>query len=753
MPGLGLTSPMLLVISLGIAAATCAVAWRRRAAAPVFTAVAVLLGLLSLTMAAGGLTWHRSGPGDVAVMVDLSASTRGAGYRNRTQLDRRIGQLLGGRPYRLIFFSQTNREMASPVVLEDLPGEHTEFKPPAAGAVVLFSDGRFELPAGAPPTYPVIDAMLDRPVDAAVVRMELRGSELAVATRNSGGPREMRVGGNKEEIPNGSSVTTRPVGEKEGEIVARLSAGDLWPENDTLTIASLPTWDSQRWWVGADAPHGNWRAMSAKQLPTEARAYLAPAVIVLNNVSAEGLSGLQMERLGQYVRDLGGAVVLLGGERAFAAGGYQGTMLETLSPLGSAPPQPTMRWMLLADSSGSMAAETNGRTRWQMAAEALVRLLPNLPHGDPVDVGNFAEKLNWWSRGKSASETMEMALPPTAATPRGPTNLEPALEQIADEADATTPSQLLVMTDAETRIENAGKLTERLRAGRIHLHLLAIGQGAGADELQKMAAATGGTVVRQMDPQQWAGSAVELMRGAMPRRLGRDPIDVRFREGILQGRSVLLWNRTWLKPQAAQLAEAQAAEGPIPLAARWQLGAGEVMGAAFAATAAEGERLAGLMARPPRDPSLHVTWESGAQLRVKVDAKRENEYRNGLGFGLELSGEDGKQSYPLRQVGPGSYEAVAPASGRPRIATVWCEGRAVDRFAVAGRYAAEFEDVGNDYGTLRELAARTGGEVIPPTWEKKIEFRAAGEEISMRSYLAMLGAVLIALGIARWRWA
>ena len=46
----------------------------------------------------------------------------------------------------------------------------------------------------------------------------------------------------------------------------------------------------------------------------------------------------QQQRLHQYVHDLGGSLILLGGERAFAAGNYSGSILEALSPLSSSPP-------------------------------------------------------------------------------------------------------------------------------------------------------------------------------------------------------------------------------------------------------------------------------------------------------------------------------------------------------------------------------------------------------------------------------
>ncbi|MDB5291237.1 MAG: hypothetical protein JWL69_2478, partial [Phycisphaerales bacterium] len=64
------------------------------------------LGSVLLCLAAGGVVWQRPTAGEVAVMVDLSPSTRTAGYRNRAALDRRITSLLGNAPHRVYYFAQ-----------------------------------------------------------------------------------------------------------------------------------------------------------------------------------------------------------------------------------------------------------------------------------------------------------------------------------------------------------------------------------------------------------------------------------------------------------------------------------------------------------------------------------------------------------------------------------------------------------------------------------------------------------------------
>ncbi len=366
----------------------------RRPAVHAFTLAACGFALLLLALAVGGLTWHRSsGATDVAVMVDLSASTRGASYRNRAELERRIAQLLGGVPYHVGYFSDRNiSSVADGPTLADLAGERTVFAPPAAGAVVLFSDARFELPAFAPPVFVVADPELDRTDDAGVDRLEARGKEVVAHVHNDGaGARRVTMAGGATQpsmaIDGGGAIAIAREVRKDARVAAaQVNGGDRWPENDGLSLPLTPPMRTQRWFVsrGGATPTGEWIAMKPAGLPGDGAAYLAPSVIVLDNLAAADFSGAQLARLEQYVRDLGGALVIAGGDRAFANGQYPGTALEALSPLASSPPTPSVHWMLLADSSGSMSEAVGETTRWQMAAGAVARLIAHLPPEDPV---------------------------------------------------------------------------------------------------------------------------------------------------------------------------------------------------------------------------------------------------------------------------------------------------------------------------------------------------------------------------------
>ena len=745
-----------------LAGSIALIAIRRRVDLGTVSATMILLGLVVLAMAAGGLTWKTTQHGEVAVMVDLSPSTRTAHYRTVQTLRRRVAQLLGTTRYRMIYFAAENRaKVPEGTLLDDLAAERTLFSPPAgAKAIVLFSDAQFDLPPGSPPVFAAVDPMLQDPPDAAVKRLEIRGKTLVATVGNQANqPRDVVLStGDIRTVANGTIVVTTPLHEPTSEALARLMGKDAWPENDALAIRVPPAIARQRWWIGTSQPTGDWNVIDPARLPDEAADYLRPSVIVLDNLAASDLTELQQQRLEQYARDLGGAIVIVGGDRAFAAGAYGGTTLEKLSPLASDPPTPTMHWIILGDSSGSMATRDASITRWQQVRAAMLKLLPSLPPEDPVTIGSFAENLRWWSVAKSARETAGMALPPVDVRPYGPTNLEDAMLKLIAAADAAMPKELLLLTDADAQMTKLDELRRGLIEKKIRLDLLALREdGRALGQLEELSRATGGQSIRELVPANWTQAIRKLYAKVGADRVVKQPVPVRFLGDLagLPARNVPVWNRTWLKKGAAAMAQADTAEGNLAMVGRWRVGAGEVVAVAFGANPREVEQIANLVAQPPRDPRFRIIWETGTDLRVTIDAVDGNTYLNGLSLELTISSATPAPStpslLPIPQTGPGRYDLAVESPREPAFAAVRQGNRVLDRTAVPGRYAREFDAIGNNVEAMNELTRRSGGRVIPPTQTKAIEFDWPSRDVPLTSWLATAGAILIAGGLLRWR--
>ncbi|MHC5544569.1 vWA domain-containing protein, partial [Singulisphaera rosea] len=117
-------------------------------------------------------------------------------------------------------------------------------------------------------------------------------------------------------------------------------------------------------------------------------------LLILSNVPATSLTRLQMEVARTYVKDLGGGLIMLGGDQSFGLGGYYKTTLEEILPVRSdfekEKEKPSLAMMLVVDKSGSMGGE-----KIEMAKEAARAAVELLGPADQVGVLAF-EGENFW---------------------------------------------------------------------------------------------------------------------------------------------------------------------------------------------------------------------------------------------------------------------------------------------------------------------------------------------------------------------
>ncbi len=717
---------MALSIIAGLMGAHATARIRRR------SLVLFAIGSLCLAISAGLPILRQSIPGSIAVMVDLSPSTRGATFRDPVALNRRILQLLGSHPYQLLGFSDRNQSIDLKAPLHDLECDQTCFTPPSVDAVILFSDGRFDLPAAAPPTFPVIDPALDDPADAAVTDLLLAGNRTTALVSGTNRPLHW-TGATPDPIAAAtrSSVEFATAAGGDVPVIASVDSTDLWPENNSLSILPPPPLQREKWWIGSNCPPG-WKALP--QLPTDASDYLSASVIALNNMPATDLSSVLQTRLTQYVRDLGGSLVIVGGNNAFAAGAYGGSLLDDLSPLSSNPPGPVMRWLIIADSSGSMAGNP-----WKTETDVIRGLLAQLPGNDLASIGDFARELRWWWHDTTAGNLAQRDPPDIA--PSGPTNLSAMLSQVGLQSDGAIPSQLLLLTDADADLPDPAGITAAFAQKKITLNLLALGHGSALPALRSIAQTTGGTVVEQSDPSRWITAADQLLKSAMPTRYQRTPVDLNPGPGHINE-----WNQTWAKADA-QVSQ-KAADSPM--LAEWRFGSGRVLAIAWPADPASIDQHARSIAVAPVDPRFDVKWKAGSTLSVTIDAMDHGQFLNDQRFAIEL--RDAQSSALLNrksisQTAPGQYALSIPAPHLPKLVTVLHDDQMIRQFSIAGRYAPEFDVIGNDRANLSTLAQRTGGKVILPGPVQPLSLQGPIRLVSVASEFAIAGFAGIAAGL------
>ena len=125
--------------------------------------------------------------------------------------------------------------------------------------------------------------------------------------------------------------------------------------------------------------------------------------LVLSNVPATAMTLQQMEILRTYVEDLGGGLVMIGGDQSFGLGGYYKTTLEEILPVRSnfekEKEKPSLAMVLVIDKSGSMGGE-----KIELAKDAAKGAAELLGPKDQLGVIAFDGSSYWVSELHSAAD-------------------------------------------------------------------------------------------------------------------------------------------------------------------------------------------------------------------------------------------------------------------------------------------------------------------------------------------------------------
>ena len=113
--------------------------------------------------------------------------------------------------------------------------------------------------------------------------------------------------------------------------------------------------------------------------------------VVIENVPAKELGRLKMERLAQFVEDLGGGLMLTGGQRSFGVGGYFNSPLDDVLPVSmeirDEHRKTRVAIAIALDRSGSMAVSVaGGKTKMDLANLGTADCVRLLSPGDSVAV-------------------------------------------------------------------------------------------------------------------------------------------------------------------------------------------------------------------------------------------------------------------------------------------------------------------------------------------------------------------------------
>ena len=268
---------------------------------------------------------------------------------------------------------------------------------------------------------------------------------------------------------------------------------------------------------------GGWSldVVPAARLDAHADGLDAYQAVVLDDVAVSDAGARFWNALAAAVRERGIGLLVLGGERSFARGGYRGSTLESLLPVASEPAaldQPASV-LFAVDKSGSMGEGSGGVDRFQLAQRAVLETARGLGPRDSLGLLVFDVVPHVLIPLGPAGDGIAALARDWRASPNGGTRLGPALEAAVSELEraATGRRILVVVTDGFADDAPIAELHARLARARVETIALAIGPDADVLALQRLFGPAEGQVLRVRE----TAELPVVMRSGLERRRAR----------------------------------------------------------------------------------------------------------------------------------------------------------------------------------------------------------------------------------------
>jgi len=491
--------------------------------------------------------------------------------------------------------------------------------------------------------------------------------------------------------------------------------------------------------------------------------------VLLQNVPADLVPPKTQRQLAGYVSDLGGGLVMIGGDESFGAGAWNNSPVDRILPVSSEIPSQTVlpsgALVLVLDRSGSMGSGVQGSqyTQQELANEAGVLALSTLFPRDLVGVVAFDSDAEWISAVRTNSNPRETAEKIRSIQPGGGTNIYPGL-RMAYEALAPVQTadaaikHVVLLSDGQSAPGDYHKVVGDMAKAGITLSTIGVGDGHDAKLLSDLANMGGGQyhpISNPNDLPQVFVKEAKTIRKNLIKEKTFDPVVRATGSPVMAdlGDPPVLHGlvRTEPKRDPRVFMPIVSEEGE-PVFAHWQVGLGRT--AAFTSDATNRwavdwlqwsgypdfwARMVRHVSRTTAGAGYDLLTEiEGDRLRIRLDASgasaledggarqggadaNEAAFLNFLEVRGTLIGPDGEpESIELSQTGPGRYEASVPAkepgSYLVNLYARSPEGKTRAIFGGASRPPGqELRRFRSDRALLERVAEITGGRVLDPT--------------------------------------
>lgn len=588
---------------------------------------------------------------------------------------------------------------------------------------------------------------------------------------------------------------------------AEVTPADDWPENNRASCVVRTGHDREILYVHAGPAPGPALPILQAAAPAGVRLRVAPAeglpapaaeqtTVVLDNVSAWTLGPAAAARLAQRVTQAGMGLLVLGGDSAFAAGGYGDSPINAVLPVTSRTGErPPLELVLVMDCSGSMNESADALPKLAVAKQAVLALWPALGEADRLAIVAFAGESRVVSPLVPVAQWEDLRRRLLEMAAGGGTRITPAVEAAlrlfpapatGAAAGAKTVRHVLLLSDGRSEDFDVSRLAADCREGRLTLSVVATGRDADRDRLGRLAKESGGRLYAAADFGRLGETFLKDMAWARGEGLREEPRRAAWNHPEPIWRTtggplpaVDAWNATRAKdgadvPWAAAPADAADKDAP-PLLAAWRRGLGKAAAMPWAVGQASGDWTSGdalarhlgtvlnWLASPMTPPNWTARLtQDGGRWRVRVEesaAALPQSAPTGAAspaFAATIfpaAAGEASRAASLEQVRPGIYDTDLGPVGQDAAEVV--VRRADDtggaaHLAVPGLPPREYEELGLDRNHLAEIIRAGGGEILtaPQALAELLRKAETRESVAVGIHLVWAAAAAVVLQAA-----
>lgn len=406
--------------------------------------------------------------------------------------------------------------------------------------------------------------------------------------------------------------------------------------------------------------------------------------LILSNVPATAFTLNQMNLVRNYVRDLGGGLIMLGGEQSFGLGGYSESPLNEVLPVNcefeKEKEKPSLAISLVIDRSGSMEGE-----KIELAKDAAKSVVELLTARDFISVIAFDGAPHLITRIQNVVTPSTIRSEIGRIEAEGGTNIYPAILEAFDQLDRVSAKlkHVILLSDGQSQPGDFEEIARKMVDARITLSTIGVGDSDN-ELLQRLADIGQGRFYTCDDPQAipqiFAKETITASQSAI-KEIPFSPVQIVSSE-ILTGIQIetapplLGFITTRTKPTSQVILATESGE---PLLAVWRYGLG--ISVAFTSDVKERwaaewmswpefgrfwSQIARHTIRQPERGLVVDLQEKDGVIKLSLDALDDSDHFLNQADGVltVIAPDLSKSEIPLEPTAPGRYEASIEMSKR-----------------------------------------------------------------------------------------